>query len=573
MTPTYTTTSELKLLNFIPPKAQLVVEIGCKDGSLGLEFKSLNPKAKFVGFEEEENLGKEAALRLDQLSLASFANLDFKRHGLITPLDCVIVHNSRLDSQHLGKLLSQIKDALSSDGTVLFLVDNPGYIRNLLGLLQGQNYLPVKPLQLICQELIAQGLNIDLILAEEDPKDLALNQDPLFRNFAQSLQSLALSQQKSLATPILAKRFLIRASRDPKIIPFRLHTVIGEKLTGRVRLTEPNLFMASEKGVTYKETFRTEKIVLETLRSPKVLILQRLLFRNAKDAPSFFTQVRRAGYLLVYEMDDNPHIWEEAFTLSRALEFVGSHAVQVSTKPLVEFLKRFNPHILYFQNQLKYLPTPRVFDPAKPITIFFGALNRKEDWKTLIYPLNQIISIYNSKIRFKVIWDFEFYKALNTHAKEFYAPSKEEGIVPYPEYAKILHESDIALLPLRDTPINRMKSDLKFIEASGHGCVALASPTVYQDTIKNGRTGFIYHNTQEFVELLKLLIEDRERRLETAWAGYSYVKHNRLLSDHYTERLSAYKNLYANLPKLEIEVDQRMKTLQAEPNLWAKLSY
>ena len=59
--------------------------------------------------------------------------------------------------------------------------------------------------------------------------------------------------------------------------------------------------------------------------------------------------------------------------------------MQVATKPLVDYLRQFSPNILYFQNQLRALPKPRVYDPKKPVTIFFGALNRKDDWKVILY--------------------------------------------------------------------------------------------------------------------------------------------------------------------------------------------
>ena len=84
---------------------------------------------------------------------------------------------------------------------------------------------------------------------------------------------------------------------------------------------------------------------------------------------------------MVYEIDDNPQICQDASTLSKNLEFLGSPAVQVASKPLVDYLRQFNPNILYFQNHLRTLPKPRVYDPKKPVTIFFGALNRKDAGK------------------------------------------------------------------------------------------------------------------------------------------------------------------------------------------------
>ena len=96
-----------------------------------------------------------------------------------------------------------------------------------------------------------------------------------------------------------------------------------------------------------------------------------------------------------------------------------------------------------------------------------------------------------------------------------------------------------------------MKSDLKFIECAGNGTVVLASPTVYEDTVRQGRTGFIYHDVGEFRKYLFLLIEDRERRLEVAREAYAYVRDHRLLSQHYEERVAFYRSLFERKPELD----------------------
>ena len=40
----------------------------------------------------------------------------------------------------------------------------------------------------------------------------------------------------------------------------------------------------------------------------------------------------------------------------------------------------------------------------------------------------------------------------------------------------LLGQSEIAFMPLSDTPFNRAKSDLKFVEAGACGVASLASP-------------------------------------------------------------------------------------------------
>ena len=159
--------------------------------------------------------------------------------------------------------------------------------------------------------------------------------------------------------------------------------------------------------------------------------------------------------------------------------------------------------------------------------------------------------------------DRAFFDALPTERKEYVGGAYNEGaFAPYELYMEAMHESDIALLPLRDTAFNRMKSDLKFLEAAGSGAVVLASPTVYAQTVRDGRTGFLYHSPQEFSALLSILIENPVLRHETAALAYAYVRENRMLADHYEERAAAYRELAARLGELERERQRRVAHLR-----------
>ncbi|MBR2180071.1 MAG: glycosyltransferase family 1 protein [Selenomonadaceae bacterium] len=120
----------------------------------------------------------------------------------------------------------------------------------------------------------------------------------------------------------------------------------------------------------------------------------------------------------------------------------------------------------------------------------------------------------------------------------------------------------MSLLPLKDNIFNRSKSDLKFIECAGNGSVVLASPTVYANTVKDGETGFIYHDVNEFYSKLKFLVNNAQKRCEVAEKAYDYVKHNRLLSQHYEERWDWYNELIARLPELNDETQKRIELLQ-----------
>jgi glycosyltransferase involved in cell wall biosynthesis len=132
---------------------------------------------------------------------------------------------------------------------------------------------------------------------------------------------------------------------------------------------------------------------------------------------------------------------------------------------------------------------------------------------------------------------------------------------PYERYHELLHTSDVALLPLEPTPFNSMKSDLKFVQCAKHCVVALASPTVYAETIREGETGFLYRSPEQFEERLRHLLDDAGLRQRVAERAYRWVAENRLLSQHYRKRQAWYLQMRDALPGLNAELRQRTPEL------------
>jgi hypothetical protein len=140
---------------------------------------------------------------------------------------------------------------------------------------------------------------------------------------------------------------------------------------------------------------------------------------------------------------------------------------------------------MVFPNQVAALLTWRGDQDRSasgPVTICFGALNRETDWAPIPPALNRLLAVHEG-LRVQVIYDRSIFDALATPHKGF------EPLCSYHRSRCILGAADVALLPLEPTRINQHKSDLKFIECAAQGVVALASPTVYDRTIRHGETG------------------------------------------------------------------------------------
>ncbi|MFW6225284.1 MAG: glycosyltransferase [Bacteroidota bacterium] len=78
-------------------------------------------------------------------------------------------------------------------------------------------------------------------------------------------------------------------------------------------------------------------------------------------------------------------------------------------------------------------------------------------------------------------------------------------------YGTMYNEADVALAPLKDFKFNRMKSQLKVIEAGAHNCPIIASNFgPYQLDVVNGKHGFLIdeNNKRGWYEKMKWFIEN-----------------------------------------------------------------
>jgi glycosyltransferase involved in cell wall biosynthesis len=339
-------------------------------------------------------------------------------------------------------------------------------------------------------------------------------------------------------------QYVIRAGRAPVARSLLIQSLMLKPVAAcnDVRITQINEHLSTIPGISIIQEVGKASLPAQVSRD-KIFIWQRPILTHADR--SGLEKLVQAGYLVVVEFDDHPMRWP-AIEQNDYLTFRGVHAVQTSTPELGEFFRKFAPEVAVFPNQLKVIPPWQELEQErKPLTLFFGALNREDDWKPLMQAINDIISKNPGRIRFEVIHDQAFFDGLDTEQKHF-TPT-----CPYARYCEILGNSDIALLPLADTEFNRMKSDLKYIEAAAHGVVALASPTVYCTTLKDGENGMLFANPEQFFIKLQLLLNNFKLRQRLRRNAYNYVLEHRLLSQQIVQRLAWYRHLLDHRDELE----------------------
>jgi len=264
------------------------------------------------------------------------------------------------------------------------------------------------------------------------------------------------------------------------------------------------------------------------------------------------------GWVVVTEFDDHPDFFR-ALQEGHQLTFSGVHAVQTSTNALAEVLRSRNPEVMVFPNTVRELPEPRNFANADHVTLFFGALNRERDWEPLLPALNSVAAAVGSRLRFQVVHDRAFFDALDTPHKAF------TPLCDHDTYMGLLGQCEISLMPLSDTPFNRAKSDLKFIEAGACRATALASPIVYADTIVDGTTGVIFRTPDELRERLLRLLAMPELTRALGESARQYVAEYRMLAYQVAPRLAWYRSLWFRRAELTAALRARLQPVRVMP--------
>ena len=522
--------------NFIPPRSKSVLEV---TGEVPADFETskknfleIQPACKY----SVEKILPKSKNKFDTIILQS-----------------AVIGN--LENSELVKLIKAAAKLLNSRGRLIFILDNVSYIDNVMAILEG------KPLTF---KVTLSKVELDAAI-----KNAGLNICTSMNAARRVAAARSLVENAKVDMSVFA--YIISAISEELPASTSIQISIGERLVcGARRVFDPLNFIGTEPNIKnfFYESRQPYKVFKAEDFTNRIFINQRISFDTFTEGKIFFDTLSEAGYLYVEEIDDNPIIWRKSYERNGWINFIGVHAVQTSTEYLADFIRQYNPVVKVFENHLRTISPLRNFKKQEnsSVRIFFGAVNRDRDFQDILPILNQFAQEYGDKISFKIIANKELFDAVASTNKTLIGdPNYYNGqFVAYEKYEDALQNSDIALLPLLDNEFNRSKSDLKFVESAGNGAVVLASSVVYPKTVKDGVNGLIFRDKTEFAQKLRFLIDNKEKRWAMATAAYNYVKNNRLLSQHYEERLDWYFELLAKLPELIAAGQARIAKIAAK---------
>jgi hypothetical protein len=188
--------------------------------------------------------------------------------------------------------------------------------------------------------------------------------------------------------------------------------------------------------------------------------------------------------------------------------------------------------------------------------VFFGAFNRAADWAEVSESVIQALRALQAQgrqVQMVVVHDGDVADGIPADV-----PIERHPTLAYPDYQRVLASCDVALLVLRDTPFNRLKSDLKLVECAALGTVPICSPVVYGLKPEHQDVALFATKPTEWAEALLTLARNADRRTQLAMAGWRYVRSQRMLAHQVQRRADFYRSLLERQPELEAARLQRL---------------
>jgi glycosyltransferase involved in cell wall biosynthesis len=263
-------------------------------------------------------------------------------------------------------------------------------------------------------------------------------------------------------------------------------------------------------------------------------------------------EIRMAEAKFIYSLDDNffdlvmenkgwPPI--EFLPIVEYL-LLQADGVFVTTHKLKNRFQSFNANITVLPNVLderllvRRIPSEDYSrNSSRRIVIgYMGTLTHDEDLMMVLSAIEEVCERYPNKIEFQVIGAIrkdETKESLRNIPVRYVTPRPHENEYPlFMLWFTGRINWDITISPLRDTPFNHSKSDIKFLDTCAIGSSGIFSNVAsYKSTVQHMETGWLADNDKEaWIEALERLISDEDLRISMARNASRYLYSERILA-------------------------------------------
>jgi processive 1,2-diacylglycerol beta-glucosyltransferase len=281
-------------------------------------------------------------------------------------------------------------------------------------------------------------------------------------------------------------------------------------------------------------------------------------------AEALLERVRHAGARLIHALDDDllglpadrpggPTAEQRA---GLAALIGAADGLLVTTAPLAERLAPLNPRIAIVPNALDERLMPAgwahrlvsPFDP-RPVVGYMGTFTHDEDLRLVATALRAAHRQLPHGLIFEIVSGLRDRSVLAAFdgipVRLIRLPPADIRYLPFNLWFTHAGRWDLGIAPLVDTPFNRCKSDLKFLDYAAAGVAGIFSRvTPYAATIRHGENGWLVDNDAEaWQAALVTLLGDDARRTALADAAASELRATRTLAQRAGDWVAALDQL------------------------------
>lgn len=292
-------------------------------------------------------------------------------------------------------------------------------------------------------------------------------------------------------------------------------------------------------------------ITLADLQGFDIIVAQRW---NKHTGLEVWRKARTPFSRLVYELDDDvfnvtPENWNAYQLYGRGdIRDAVAHAaevsdlVTVSTEPLAQVMREYNPNVAVLPNCVPgwVLDLPREPRP-RPRVGWMGGASHGVDIGVVASPVRRFLRRFGN-------WDLQLnstdYRATfrAPASRVFFRPWTQVNTHPHKFYSDI--DFDIGLAPLYPTTFSSSKSAIKVIEYGARGIPVIATDCpAYRDVITHGVDGFLVKRDHEWLKYLSELAADDGLRAKMSQAARAMAARH-LIEDGWTAWRDAYAGLF-----------------------------